>query len=132
MNFIEVVMKVEPQKGDIVSAHGIGQGSSTMLVTLSNRGIRDRIFRENKNLRKNAKMVYINENLTPRRSLLFKKARDLVRSKNITAAWTTRGNIFVKETTDAKPVKITREKNLEKHLKLTVSLQQMINKSITK
>ena len=116
MNFIEVVMKVEPQKGDIVSALGIGQGSSTMLVTLSNRGIRDRIFKEKKNLRNNAKMVYINENLTQRRSLLFKKAHDVVRSKNITAAWTTGGNIFVKEATDAKTLKITHEKNLEKHL----------------
>jgi len=44
----------------------MGQGSNAVLVTLGNTNIRDLIFSEKKNLRKNDKMAYINENLVYR------------------------------------------------------------------
>ena len=122
-NFMDVVMKINIPKQDILSAHRIGREGKAMLVTLASPLVKETIFKEKKNLKHQANMVYINENLTPRRSKLFKRARDLVKSKNISSAWTSRGNILVKGKNDDRPQLIKRENDLEKYLKMMVTLQ---------
>ena len=119
-NFIEVVMQMDIPKEHIISAHGIGKQGKSMLVTLASPAVKEEIFKKKKDLKHQAKMVYINDSLTPSRALLFKQARDLVKSKNISGAWTSQGNILIKEKEHDNPRKINSDRDLEKYLKVVV------------
>ena len=121
VDFFDVVMDIHLDKRDIVDAHSISQNGKTMLVTFTSPVTKRTIFKEKKKLKTNAKIVFINDSLTKRRASLFKKARDLVKTKSIAAAWSGNGNIYVKEKEEDEPKKIICEQELERFLKMKIT-----------
>ena len=115
------VMDIHLDKRDIMDAHSISQNGKTMLVTFTSPVTKRTIFKEKKKLQTNAKIVFINDSLTKRRASLFKKARDLVKTKSIAAAWSGNGNIYVKEKEEDQPKKIICEQELERFLKMKIT-----------
>jgi hypothetical protein len=120
VKFFDKTMQVNLDKSDITDAHSISQNGKTMLVTFSNPVVKRRIFKEKKKLKQSAAVVYINDSLTKRRASLFKKARDLVKTKSVAAAWSSNGNIIIKGGENDKPTRITKEQDLEQYLKVKI------------
>lgn len=56
--------------------------------------------------------IYINERLTPYFNFLYKKARDLKKTKNIEYAWVKNGKVFIRKTSSSKVIHVTEENNL--------------------
>ena len=74
----------------------INQHNKTTYINLEVNDIecKKSIFYKRKDFR--LKNIYISERLTPLRSQIFKKARELCATKVILAAWTKNGNIYYK------------------------------------
>lgn len=75
-----------------------GNGPRPMIVRFSTKKARMRVLAAKKQLRSNpaCRNVYINEHLTKSVSLLFEKARGLVRGKKLAGAWSWNGRLYVK------------------------------------
>lgn len=89
-----------------------------IIVRFLNQRTRNAILSARKVLKNVATMnrVFINEHLTRTNSLIFAKARQLVKSKSLHSAWTRGGVTFVRQLEDPadKPKRITSLENLEK------------------
>ncbi len=59
--------------------------------------------------------VYINEDLTKRRSSLLYEARKLKRNRKIGNAWTADGNVFIKKTVDGILINVKDNEDLAKY-----------------
>ena len=77
-----------------------GQTPRAILVKFTSYRIRESVYKARKKLRrhKDAREIYINEDLTKMRAQLSAKARRLKADKWILDAWTYDGRIFVKDT----------------------------------
>ena len=87
---------------DIERSHRVGptkNGQRAIIVKLTSYRVCQRLFAVCKDLRKSAKYkhVFINEDITSRRSKLLYNARKLVREKRLRAAYTSDGRIFIKD-----------------------------------
>ena len=60
----------------------------------------------------NSKGIFINENLTPFRKRIMKKANQLKKDSLLLNAWTLDGKIFVKTSPEGKPIRIYCEDDL--------------------
>ena len=104
---------VDPR--EISVAHRLKAGKNDkyrpVIVRFTNRRVRDEVLRAKKKLivpRNNmttdsarAEKVFISEHLTRNVSILFFEARKLVKEKKIASAWTHKGLVNIKHTTDA-------------------------------
>ena len=119
-----IAVDLEPEDIDI--CHRLKKGNTLpklIIVRFANYYSRDKMYRNRRNLRKanigrflkGAEKIYINENLTARRSGLFKKVRDMKRQHEESKTWTLDGKIFVKpDPLRNTAVVIKTEEDLEK------------------
>jgi hypothetical protein len=82
-------------------------GSSGYLVAkMLSEELKVTIFAQKSKLKGNKDKIYINEELTKQDAKIFKKARDDVKHKRLSAAWTRGGIVFAKKTPNGTPFKI--------------------------
>ncbi len=100
--------KLEPK--DIADARRMGPGkigkTRDILIKFAIRSKRDILYKNRKMLHQSTRPVFVNEDLTQRRSHLFYEARRLKKQGRIFGAWSQEGNILikVKERSQPKPV----------------------------
>ena len=105
-------LKIDLSPSDISSAHRLKKGAKDttrpIIVRFVRVSMRDKIMRAKSLLKSGGGGIYVSEHLTPAASMLFYRARALVRSKKIAAAWTTNGHVFYKRTDslDEKPTRL--------------------------
>lgn len=95
-------MGVNISESDIDRSHRVGpfrRGQRALIVKFTSYRARQKLFAIRKDLRKSDKHrdVFINEDITSRRSKLLFSARQLVRERRLRAAYTSDGKIFVKD-----------------------------------
>lgn len=94
-----------------VGAYRPGQPRDIVVKFTSNL-IKCQVMRNRKNLKNTGNRIYVNDDLTKYRSMLYKHSRDLVRDKRIHSTWTTDGNILAKLHENSKPIRINTESQL--------------------
>ncbi len=107
-------------KSDIVKVHRLGKQNSKepcdLIVTFSNTEIRN-TFRDSSNKEKlktedDDIPVYVNDNLTLRRSKLFYDCRKWRKAMKLHSTWTQRGSIMVKVHETSRPIEISSYEQL--------------------
>ena len=83
-------------------ASGSGRRSRDIIVKFATYNARQRLYVKRKNLRQteSLKNIFINEDLTKKRSKLLYDARCLVRTKKLKSAYASDGKIFVRDNLD--------------------------------
>lgn len=126
---------VKLSESDISYAYRIPGSSKNnqrpVVVRFVSRRIRNSILAARRTLKEQsgANRIFINEHLTKQNSLIFARARRLVREKVLHSAWTRDGMTFIRltDSVSEKPSKIVSSKNLESIVEkkeLTVLLPQ--------
>jgi hypothetical protein len=90
---------------DIVNVQTIkspGQPSS-YLLKLTNENRKLHLYRQRTKLKNCTTRVYMNEDLTPYDSKLFKMGRDQVKNEKLTSVWTLNGRVYAKKEVNGKP-----------------------------
>ena len=59
--------------------------------------------------------VFINENLTSRRALLYSKVRKKVKDNSVWNTWTMDGKLFSRKSPTGRPIRIKAEDDINKH-----------------
>ena len=59
--------------------------------------------------------IFINENLTSRRALLYSKVRKKVKDNPVWNTWTIGGKIFLRKLPTGRPIRIKTEDDINKH-----------------
>ncbi len=86
----------------------------SIYITLTTGRKKVEIMKVKKNLRNiPGERIYINEHLTLKQGEIFAKARELVRKKKITAAWTRDGKVFIKTEERGQPKLIMDTEQLD-------------------
>ena len=102
-------------KDDIDQCYRLGKPNDhkprDVIVRFNSREKRNLVFKCKRNMPREDRPIYINEDLTQSRDKLFYDARCLRKTKKIHATWTQEGNIIVKvtDTSDPVPVRTHRE-----------------------
>ncbi len=100
-------MKLKLKSTDIEEARRMGPVKENkkrdVLVKFTCSAMRDNVYRHRKLLTSSAKSVYVNEDLTQRRSLLFYEARRLRKQGRIFGVWSQHGSIMIKVNQQSKP-----------------------------
>ena len=119
-------MEIDLQPDDIDICHRMKKGNTQprpIIVRFTNYYSRDKMYKNRRKLRRvnvsqylrGADKVYINENLTARRSGLFKKLRDKKRLHDDWKVWTLDGKMFVKTDPASSSAKLIKtEEDIEK------------------
>lgn len=107
---------VNIDKTDIDRSHRVGPvrgGQRALLVKFTTYRARQQLYAIRKDLRKSEylKGIFLNEDMTARRSKLLYSARKLVRARKLKAAYTGDGKIFLRDNDDNKH-HITSENDL--------------------
>lgn len=99
----ELNVTIEPE--DIAEAFRMRAGPKDkcrpVLVKFSSPRIRQQVMVNKKNLRNSNKNIYISEHLTKPVADMFAKARALVKEKKLFGAWSFKGQLYVKKSTEA-------------------------------
>lgn len=103
--------------GDIDRSHRVGkpnpQKPRDIIVKFATYRARQTVYKSRGLLKDNGyKNTFINEDLTRKRSSMLFKARQLVKNGHLTGAWSSDGNILVKDS-DSKIHRIDSERDLE-------------------
>lgn len=118
VNFINDTMNLNINSYDIGNAHRLGsirrEGPEhrDIIVQFSTNIIKQQVMRNRRQLKDINRNIYINDDLTKNRALLFKDARNELRNKRLSAVWTRDGNIFAKLTENSRPLKIDNNEQL--------------------
>lgn len=111
---------------DIVTAYKKDEvkEKSVIIVKLRTNELKNTIIKARKNigsittkecnLKGNNNEIYINEQLTPLKNVLFYKARQLKKEHQYKYLWTRDGNIYIKKTDISNKIKINTHSDLEK------------------
>ena len=98
---------VEISRSDIDKSHRFGKSTKLkprpIIVKFTTRNARDKFYKCRSKLKDIERFhaVFINEDLTHKRSLVFQHARKLYTEKRISQTWTVSGNICIKDTSGA-------------------------------
>ena len=118
-DFLNKELNIEPPllPQEICRAHRIGRpaddGSSRpCILKLSTYQARQKIYKKRSNLKHSASQVYINEDLTQRRSELLWKACQLKKQRKIQDTWSYDGNVLIK-TLDSRIKKVSELSQLD-------------------
>ncbi len=113
------VLGVNMKCSDIENAFRFGRSTEDnprkLLVKFRSKQIRDMFYLNRKKTPINPSgcgNIYINEDLTQRRSKLFHDTRVLVRRGRLHSTWTQYGNVMIKTKHDAKPVPVFSNRDL--------------------
>ena len=117
VDFINDTMKLDINSYDIGNAHRLGTRRTgadcrDIIVQFSANTTKQYIMKNRKKLRDTNRNIYINDDLTHRRALLFKDARKELKNNKLNAVWTRDGNIFAKLHEHSKPIKIDNNQGL--------------------
>lgn len=119
ISMIETELEVKLQPHDIATAFRMRMGKSDktrpILVKFSSTHLQGSVMAAKKKLRASNKNIYINEHLTQRTGELFALARNQVKQKKIFSAWTFKGQLFIKLSSDisSKPIIIKSKDDLQ-------------------
>ena len=118
LDVINNKMKIEMDFSAFDRVHRIGQkkvGSKRpLLVKFATYRERHRVFRAKQRLKSdNAERIFVNEDLTRKRSLLLYRARQLKKSKQIHDCWSNDGQVLIKDI-HGKVIPINSELELDK------------------
>ena len=95
---------------DINSCYRLGKTNEPrtrdVIVRFGSREKRNLIYQCRRNMPREDQPIYINEDLTPRRSKLFYDARRMKKSGRLAAVWTQDGNIIIKTSDSSDPVPV--------------------------
>ena len=118
-------MNLNVTENDISKTHRLSSNRNDMasstrtvppiIVCFVRRSTRDQVYAARKMLKSTARGVFINEHLTPGNSLIFARARLLVKQNGLTAAFTQAGSVLVKTTKEQqeRARKVTNLNDLE-------------------
>jgi hypothetical protein len=99
-NYRQLVVDLASEVGvvmdlhDIDRAHPAGKDNKQLIVKFTNYTARFNLYNSRRKLKESNRNIYINEDLTPRRSRLLRDLIDLKKSKEIANAWTNDGRLF--------------------------------------
>ncbi len=106
--------KLDPK--DIIDARRMGPGkigkTRDILVKFASRCKRDIMYKNRKMLHQTSKPVFVNEDLTQRRSQLFYEARRLKKQGRVFGAWSQHGNILIKVKERSQPKAVVDYKDI--------------------
>lgn len=121
--FFTTHLQVPVTEADISFAYRIPTGTKDaprpLIVGFVSRRVRDTIFAARKSLRghssSKSSSIYINDHLTRSNSLIFSKARRLLRDKTIHSTWISGGNVMVRwsDSLNEKPLKVVSLQQLD-------------------
>ena len=104
-------MKMNIQRSAIDSAWRLGapgQVPRQVMVRFKEEATKREFYRKRISLKNCTPMIFINEDLTPRRAEIAMTARKLMKEKKLNNTWTVDGNIFIKKGPESKPKKVLR------------------------
>lgn len=88
-------MQVPLVSSDIDRAHPAGKDKKQLIVRFTNYAAKRRMYSSRKKLKQVARNVYVNEDLTAKRYVMFQQLLKLKVAKVIENAWTNDGRLFV-------------------------------------
>lgn len=127
-------LNVPVTSADIDRSHRVGskpadsRRSRAILVKFVRYRVREQVYKARSSLKhtRDFKSVYVNEDLTHKRAILAKKARELCKDKPdlLENTWVRDGKIFVKETINhgGRVKVLTAEEDLTKYLRFNVNI----------
>ncbi len=93
-------MKLKLESTDILDVRRMGprneKKTRDILVRFTSSNTRDTLYKRRKMLKDTSEHVYLNEDLTQPRSLLFYEGRRLRKQGKLFGIWSQQGNIFIK------------------------------------
>lgn len=101
------------QPSDISIAHRLkkrdvsGHHPPMTVVRFTNRKAREAVYGARRLLKSHNEKIFINEDLTKATANLYKQARLLARSRLIHSTWTTSCCVYIKQSPDARPQKLS-------------------------
>ncbi len=100
-------MKIQLKPTDIKDVRRMGPKKNNkirdILVKFTSTEVRDSLYQNRKLLVHEAEPVFVNEDLTQRRSQLFYEARKLRKKARLFGTWSQQGNILVKVNQQSQP-----------------------------
>jgi len=94
-NSVSVINKLNKDNiSNFKTLKGNSQNSIKCIPTFNNYNIKQSSFKDKKVLK--SKNIYLSENLTKFRQMIYFECRSLIKAKKIKYCWTFNGNIFVK------------------------------------
>ena len=113
VSFLVEVLEIDANIYDISNAHRLGpKGQVDIIVRLSSNLLKQQIMQQHNKLKYLNNKIYINDDLTKLRALLYKNAREHVKNKRLYSTWTRDGNIFAKLHERSKTTKIRTDSDL--------------------
>ncbi len=113
-------MKLALESTDITDARRMGPRKENktrdILVRFSSSLPRDTLYKRRKMLRDTNEPVYVNEDLTQRRSLLFYEGRRLRKQGKIFGIWSQKGNILIKVNQYSQPRTVINYNEIIAHI----------------
>ena len=101
MDLLNGKMGLNVDRSGIDRIQKIGaDGNGGVIIRFTTYGIRDKVYRGRTKLKspKNVTQpIYINEDLTPLRAEMFRKARQMKKAKSVEDCWTWDGQVMVKD-----------------------------------
>lgn len=107
---VKKVLGVNIDVKDILYVAKIDKNASKIKIAFKNRAPRDEIFSKRANLK--GTKIWLNEDLTSRRSKLAYTARQLVKEKRIHSTWIRDGDIFIRHLSTDKPSRVHMQSDL--------------------
>ena len=108
VEFVNSSMSVDIVEEDICAAHELKKGPMDsvppLVVRFAYTSTKQDVMASRKNLRRTAKDIYINDQLTMMNGKIFSRARFLKRNGVFHAVWTTLGKVIVKRTESSSPI----------------------------
>lgn len=118
LSFIYDTMKIDINKYDIGNAHRLGRKmrdtTRVVIVQFSTNLMKQQIMRNRKCLKDIPENIYVNDDLTKTRALLFKETRGCVRNKKLSTTWTRDGIVYAKLHETSQPKRIDSLEDLSK------------------
>jgi hypothetical protein len=125
INTLKEKLEITVTEDDIPQVFRLGKKSNTeqkdakktervIKVVCKNLEKKNQILKARVKLKKKNEDIWINEDLTPRRSQLAYKARKKVKEGKAKQTWTADGKVFIKKTTEGKPTRIDGQEDLDR------------------
>ncbi len=104
-------------ESDIDLCYRMGKANESktrdVILRFGCREKRNLLYRCRRNMPREDRQIYINEDLTTRRNKLFYDARSLKKSGRLAAVWTQEGNIVIKTSESCEPVAVKTQMDLK-------------------
>lgn len=114
--FFKEAIRINCDQYDINNTYRLGNyragHTREVIVKFSSNLIKAKVMKHRRNLKDIQDKIYVNDDLTKYRALLYKQVRDNIQRKRLHSAWTTDGTINAKLHETSKPVRINSQQQL--------------------